>query len=181
MSDEDYNKKKIKDLGDINEQLKEKIRRSEDDLTGYDSIKKQATFYKEQLTQEKEKCAQVTLDFEAAVGTLEQLKKVHMKTNESLEFSQRKNKKLSKEIEKLQLKMQNQSMINIENSLACIPNEYEERLRILEAENYELRKKDSSSLVEDLNEQIDVLIKQKSLLKTRLESSEAERAKAEAD
>ena len=50
MSDEDYNKKKIKDLGDINEQLKEKIRRSEDDLTGYDSIKKQATFYKEQLT-----------------------------------------------------------------------------------------------------------------------------------
>ena len=146
-----------------------------------DNVKKQAKFYKEQLTQEKEKFAQVTLDFEAAVGTLEELKKLHMKTNESLEFSQRKNKKLTKEVEKLHIQIQNQSVFNIENSLAAFPDEYDERLRILEAENYELRMNDPSSLVEDLNAQIDVLIKEKSLLKSRLESSEGEKVKAGAD
>lgn len=40
---------------------------------------------------------------------------------------------------------------------------------------------DPSSLVEDLNAQIDVLIKEKSLLKSRLESSEGEKVKAGAD
>ena len=181
VANEDGNKKKIKDLRNINDQLKEKIRRSEEDLSGFESIKKQSAFYKEQLTQEKEKFAQVTIDFEAAVGTLEELKKVHLKTNESLEFSKRKCKKLSKEVEKLHIQIANQSLISMDNSIAAFPNEYEERIRLLENEMYELRKKDSSSLVEDLNEQINQLIKEKSLLKSRLESSETERMKAVAD
>jgi chromosome segregation ATPase len=107
------------------------------------------TYYKEQLAQEKERSALMSVELDGCRAKLGEAVRSEKEVKEKLVFNESKTKELMKELEHLKFQLEN---TELDESLTVgFPNEYEEKLRALEDENASLKAQLASTLVEELH------------------------------
>jgi CAP-Gly domain-containing linker protein 1 len=172
-------KKQLKELQDVNETLQNKLSSYEEEIGAANSSKQMLSYFKEQVSQEKERVASLILSLEDKERLNKDLTKQKKELEELKAFQETKLKELREEFDSLRTNQDSARESDDSFTLQRnILSDYDEQIRRLEDENRLLRCQSSHDTIsKHFNEQMDACIIARKMAEERLKDESAEKAR----
>jgi CAP-Gly domain-containing linker protein 1 len=172
-------KKQLKELQDVNETLQNKLSSYEDEIGAANSSKQMLSYFKEQVSQEKERVASLILSLEDKERLNKDLTKQKKELEELKAFQETKLRELREEFDSLRTNQDSARESDESFTLQRnILSDYDEQIRRLEEENRLLRGQSSHDTIsKHFNEQMDASIIARKMAEERLKEESIEKAR----
>lgn len=166
-------KKKLKEVETYNRTLQDKLQALEEERATLTQLQHSLSIYKDQLTQEKERSAALSLQLQTREKESKELQRERIQWEERRQTYETKLQRLNEELERAKSTDQSDDSISLRGTYG--PAELEEQLKALESENRRLQLMiGNEELVKHFNEQMDAAFMGKKLLEERLKQVSAE-------
>lgn len=166
-------KKKLKEVETYNRTLQDKLQTLEEERATFTQLQHSLSIYKEQLSQEKERSAALSLQLQTREKETKELHRERIQWEERRQTYETKLHRLNEELERAKNTDQSDDSISLRGTYG--PAELEEQLKALETENRRLQLMiGNEELVKHFNEQIDAALIGKKQLEERLKLSASE-------
>ena len=166
-------KKKLKEVETYNRTLQDRVQTLEEERATLTQLQHSLSIYKDQLTQEKERSAALSVQLQTREKESKELQRERIQWEERRQTYETKLQRLNEELERAKTTDQSDDSISLRNTYG--PAELEEQLKALEVENRRLQLMiGNEELVKHFNEQIDAALIGKKQLEERLKLVSAE-------